>query len=612
MTRGTSYNISESLMGCRGEPAGGLEFLLHLRAATENLAERSQELQEQVLPRCVLDAFVSDVLQGGPQPVAWSISSLEHGSLALRIGPAPGGAYVAHGLRCGWDAGLVLGADGSLIGDETSRSSGVVQPASGESPQPPEQPLGLAEARRSPAFVLALVANLLQAFLSDELLVMGLPVEAFGQGASLPLQLCFARACLPVSLRRACDLRLFTRRPTSHSSSVRFMAVPEDSVSELLASGRSTVFLDASGGRLSGASIADSVWELARALTKRALQLPEGLLAFGRQCDGLFPTFSEPSPALIASVPMLYNAAYAVENPRYIGDLLLSYVVPGLGNAQLLPISVVLPPRPAPFWPLVPAGILRELALSEQLPMPAAFSSDDGGQRQQLRRLLETELVARGDSLDAELASTGEWSLGRLEILAGLLERGLVSASAAASVSTASTLGMLPLGAPLHGILRAEASTVDGVGKPLLTRRSDEAGTLATVVKAEQAHGVFGLPELLIEFSCGGSLSFDWLRQLLASPELSDGLLTALIFGCALARGIDLKPLDGDPEERERLADAVLGAFEDTLHRAGVLDKDAPRPHGAEHLQWRAGKDDLLAMLRSARHRRLCVDPAFR
>lgn len=234
-----------------------------------------------------------------------------------------------------------------------------------------------------------LVAQLYRACVTGCPVVMGVPFREFVTGGSLHQLVSFARAALPLEIKRDCRIRIFTGRPESYLAAAgsHLLVVPEELASSSLAAQRDTILLDLNCELKSGAAADSTYVEYAQEVLDRALKLPDSLLA----CTGRlpFPAARPPSKTEIAEVAPIYNLVAASRNQVLMDDLFDHFCKEAATrNAGRDWKGIIEPPE----WKQFSQAKLIDLAFSR------ATSADLYALRKQTRK----ELAARKLDLDEQ------------------------------------------------------------------------------------------------------------------------------------------------------------------------------------------------------------------
>ncbi len=110
-----------------------------------------------------------------------------------------------------------------------------------------------------------LVCHVLQAFASGRVVVIAAEPGEFGAGATIFTQVECARRCLPLTFRRTCIAKVFTRTPIRYlEAGANLLAVPSDTVESLVRSGTDMVVLDFLLERVDGQAVASAAEKYGR------------------------------------------------------------------------------------------------------------------------------------------------------------------------------------------------------------------------------------------------------------------------------------------------------------------------------------------------------------
>ncbi|HEV2992593.1 MAG TPA: hypothetical protein VG759_29445, partial [Candidatus Angelobacter sp.] len=261
-----------------------------------------------------------------------------------------------------------------------------------------------------------LLAQLYRACVTGQPVVMGVPFREFVAGSSLHPLISFARAALPMEIKRDCRIRIFTGQPESYLSGVgaNLVVVPEELAPSSLAARPDAALLDLNCELKAGPD-ADRAY--AEIMVERVLKLPEMLIP----CTGRlrFPASRLPNAAEVAKVAPIYNLVAASGNQSLMDDLFDHFQKEAKTRDVALDWKGIIEPED---W--------KQFSQSKLINL--AFSQADSADLRALRKQSREELSARRLDLDgpgkAWIASLDQSSKSR-EILdlvqARLLSRDL-------------------------------------------------------------------------------------------------------------------------------------------------------------------------------------------
>lgn len=511
-------------------------------------------------------------------------------------------AWAAADLAGGFDPGAYLGR--SEVFDRPWRDGAPGQRV--EVPPPglvrPEQVGEEAEVAER------LLAHLYQAMVLGYPVVLAVPVAEFRAGGPLHALVSFARAALPLAVKRDCRIRVYTRLPDLflRHLAAHLIAVPEDEAGNALLARRDAALLDRQGRRRDGREAGPEARGYARAVVQRARRIPEGLLPFSGRVSRHPGLAGLPSAEEVEALPIVYNlaAAIATGSEAQLADLLTRFLVKTANQrASGLPWQRLLEAPGEGTWRF-PDQALLDAVLSD----PATPYGRD------LQRRLEDEAAGRGLTIpDPRLVEWFSAAAGeRLERLGQLAERGLAAPGAVARLTCRLPLArLLALGDPA-GLLQAEAAA--GV----IGERAAQPAELVRLGQNPRGLAV------LLEATAAGALAPAWLAGLLREGEgetvvraaqrllplaFSDPRLREFrrpLLQRLLALGPKARPLKGVVRE----AADRLGPGEDPaayLHLAELLNRIDPE--GANPLRQRLL--DQLGDLRGPEDRRYLVEVAL-
>lgn len=271
-----------------------------------------------------------------------------------------------------------------------------------------------------PWAAIRLVSQLYRACVMGPPVVMGVPYREFVKGGRLHQLVSFARAALPLSIKRDCRIRVFTGRPDIYLRELdtHLVVVPEELASDALTARPDVALLDLECENKVG-SAADSSY--AQAVVDRFLKLPQFLLAYtGR---AMLPPKQLPGPAEAMGVPVSYNLLTALGDTARMDSLLEHLRQEAAQRKIALDWNQLIQPAE---WKQFSEAKLIDVALSP------ATSVDSNALRQRAR----IKLVDRGARLDE---TSQQWIQGlpaaeRAREILELVDVKLVSTSAASAL----------------------------------------------------------------------------------------------------------------------------------------------------------------------------------
>jgi hypothetical protein len=271
-----------------------------------------------------------------------------------------------------------------------------------------------------PWAAIRLVSQLYRACVMGPPVVMGVPYREFVKGGRLHQLISFARAALPLSIKRDCRIRVFTGRPDIYLRELdtHLVVVPEELASDALTARPDVALLDLECENKVG-SAADSSY--AQAVVDRFLKLPQFLLAYTGRAK--LPPKQLPGPAEAMGVPVSYNLLTALGDTARMDSLLEHLRQEAAQRKIALDWNQLIQPAE---WKQFSEARLIEVALSP------ATSVDSNALRQRAR----IELVDRGARLDE---TSQQWIQGlpaaeRAREILELVDVKLVSTSAAGAL----------------------------------------------------------------------------------------------------------------------------------------------------------------------------------
>jgi hypothetical protein len=146
------------------------------------------------------------------------------------------------------------------------------------------------------------LAHLYESRRASRPLVIAAPIQDFVESSPLYHLIGFARAALPVKMKKDCRIRIYTSQPGVALSAWKcdLIAIPEELAPDALTARRDAMLLDRQGRNLSGRK-ADTSY--AESVVDRMGVFPRTIFAFSERVDRIPPQVSA------AAVPIVYNLA---------------------------------------------------------------------------------------------------------------------------------------------------------------------------------------------------------------------------------------------------------------------------------------------------------------
>lgn len=237
-------------------------------------------------------------------------------------------AYFAHGqawderdFQNNHDPGALLGRSEAFHGRWNDG-----QPLLPLGPVQPEMVWGTIVRKKENLWVaIRLLAQLYRACVTGCPVILAAPIREFTGSSRLHQLVSFARAALPLPIKRDCRIRIFTGRPETFLGELRthLVAVPEELVAAALMARPDAALLDMDCKRRSGPEADQGYEGYARHVVDRAISLeeyPDSLFAFTSRVK--LPTDRMPSDGEAASVPMTYHLVADPDNQPLMDNLL--------------------------------------------------------------------------------------------------------------------------------------------------------------------------------------------------------------------------------------------------------------------------------------------------
>ena len=229
-----------------------------------------------------------------------------------------------------------------------------------------------------------LLAQLYRACVTGPPVVMGVPYREFVKGGRLHQLVAFARAALPLEMKRDCRIRIFTGRPDIYLRELEthLVVIPEEFASDALTARPDVALLDLECETKAGPA-ADTAY--AQAVVDRFLKLPQFLLAYTGRIK--LPPRQLPGPADAQGAAVNYNLLTALGDVARM-DSLLEHFWQEAGQRQIvLDWNQLIHPAE---WSQFSEAKLIDVSFR------VAASADQGALRQRVR----LEVTSRGIVLD--------------------------------------------------------------------------------------------------------------------------------------------------------------------------------------------------------------------
>lgn len=328
----------------------------------------------------------------GEKIEAWSYFDYRRLRFVVRLvsggefGPGRRLAYFSHGqawdmdtFRNGYDPGALLGRSEAF--HPPWREGQPIQQVRSVEPAMVWKEL----VREESTTAVQLLANLYRACVVGPPVIMGVPWREFVASGRIHQLVSFARAALPLDLKRDCRIRIFTGRPEIYLRKLKahLVVIPEDLAPTALTARPDAVLLNRDGKRKVGPEADTRYAETVREL---ALQSPDFLLAFAGRVK--LPSNTIPdAPQAFSVVPISYNLAVASGDQAKMDSLLRHFLEGAERRERPLSWEELIRPEE---WGQFSNAILVELALSY------CESRDSRALRQRIRE----ETRQRGLSVD--------------------------------------------------------------------------------------------------------------------------------------------------------------------------------------------------------------------
>jgi len=515
-----------------------------------------------IRPWMTLDAKGSDHLALGEQIEGWSYFA--HGGLRFvaRLGHAPQfvasdrrAAYFTHARA--WSADVFGGSDegegvdpGAHLG-RTEAFDGPWPPGgrSARVPVPEPHLVRFAQVVAEAQVAERLLAHLYQAIVQGYPVIMAVPLAEFVTGGPLHALVSFARAALPLALKRDCRIRVFTTTPHQFVKQLgaHLVVIPDVVAAEALQARRDATLLDRTGQRREGRDAGPEALAYAQMAVQRTRKLDYALLPFTDRVGRVLPHIASalPTDRDLAVARVVFNVVGAIrsnEPEKDLGDLLTRHLVKsaadtGTALPKIFRVGELL---------RIPDQKLVEVLYG----MPDLAQSDGG---RALLGLVDTAARCRDRSFDADLegAFTGELADWQLERLSWLLRT--VRPSEAPLVADAPRFREAPLISPARAVAWTQRVPLARVAAKM---------NVALVLREELAAGVLGRR----------SSEQAEMARLCTAPEVLAVLIEAVDGGVLGVEWAMMQVQSGAPEEIGPLAAAVLAVWLRTERWIPVFD----------------------------------------
>jgi hypothetical protein len=497
----------------RGEGPGrpithGEQYLL---GTADEIFNRG-ELLDQARPWLTLDLDPEDQRRIGPRLEAWSYFTVERwrcvASLTLAGVYDQRSAYFAHGRA--WPAEAFEGEfdPGAHLGRSEAFDPPFRDGAQAEGrPAPRPVPVRFEQVRAEPETAVALLAALYEGLRRGAPVVMAAPLADFVTGGALPALVSFARAALPLELKRDCRIRVYTRRPEVFLERLRadLIVVPQELAQRAAVARREALLLDRAGARLLGPPPEARTAAYAKAVVARALDRPQSLLGFSARAQVVLG--GEP-PEDVRLVRLAYYVSAALAGDAAMRAGLCAHFAEVARVGAPLPWPRIVAPRE---WAAFPRPARVQIVLD-----PAV-----GDGFTALQREVQATLDAPLD--EAELQSwwnaTDDAKLARLLVLASEAPHLVPPELAAARLCDVRLERALSLGQAARLLaIEQRAGT--------LARRATQTRVLARAARQEPP-----LRRLLLEAARVGTLGAEWVWAYLDEADAAEvvGLAPAIL-----------------------------------------------------------------------------------
>jgi hypothetical protein len=274
---------------------------------------------------------------------AWSCCIIRGFLFAIRLTLDASDRYFAH-ARAWKITDLTLGFDpGALICHSQAFDSASDTLGGSKSPDPRMTWVDLLQTH--PEETARFVSHLYAARLTRRPMIV--VSETYRSNDMFIRALAFARATLPLPLRRECPIRIYTRETTHFLRELKagLVVVPSEALMGIIAAQPDVTLLTADGGSLHGPAVDETY---GRMVVTRALNFPDALFAYADRCKPGLP---------VPIAKTVYNLAAASGKTDWMDDLLESV----LYGSPISP-DIVLPAEWKQFSPSVLQRLVLQLA----------------------------------------------------------------------------------------------------------------------------------------------------------------------------------------------------------------------------------------------------------
>lgn len=283
-------------------------------------------LLESLRPWLTLDGSPRDREALGERLEGWSIVDVGDRLFVARLTAAgtydQRPAYFAHGRAWPVDAVGAAFDPGLHLGD--ARGFDAPWRERTQRPQPVEEVPG-PPTLREPETAAFLLAHLYEARVHRRPVVMAVPLTEFAAGGGLAPLVAFARAALPLALKRTARIRVYTRLADLYLRhlGVQLIVVPEDEATTALAARREATLLDRSARRVDGRTADGGAQDYAVQVVEMYQKFPGALVRFSARSVGLPWGERLPTPAEAAGIRFAYTVAAQQDDPPGLGKFVL-------------------------------------------------------------------------------------------------------------------------------------------------------------------------------------------------------------------------------------------------------------------------------------------------
>jgi hypothetical protein len=399
----SDYGIGE---GQDSAPTVGLQYL-----KSGSALEKEPAYLEAVRYWMTLDARGAEYAVLGDRFEAWSICTVQNRLLVARLVRfgefgSERANFFAHGrivpidqMQGGFDPGGWVGhADAFDV--PWLRTP----PAASQPPVPtPARPKQVAD---EAAVAETLLSHLYTAIISGVPLLWKVPLAEFRTGTALAPIASFARAALPLALRRRCQIRLFTPNPVFFlQQGAALIAVQEEEslpLSLALSARKDAIVLDRAGRHLAGAEPDDAIKKYARTITRAFLDGPEALLEFGGRFAQVIGEGSPTEEAGLRAIAPAYGVSRLVKS---------GHIDVAVTKLAEIAAQRALGAPPSRFMTAAEWANVSSMALVDVMLRPAesARPGEDiagiAASRDELRAACRAEVVRRGEPVDQAVSN---------------------------------------------------------------------------------------------------------------------------------------------------------------------------------------------------------------